>query len=150
MREHRWFSLSGNLKGLTIMPKGSVLLVDDDPTVIKLVRVLLEDAQYRVHVATGDDAMSTAQAVQPDVILLDVRMPGIGGVGISHLLRDDPNTGNIPIVALTADLARGIRDGMVADEWLGKPFDIDRLYDVIARWVRKRASASQGRSTGEG
>jgi len=130
------------------MVKGKVLLVEDNLTMIKLIRVLLEDEDYLVHIAIGDDAIATARAARPDVILLDVRMPGIGGVGISHLLREGTETCDIPIVALTANLAQGIREGMIADEWLGKPFDIDRLYAVVARWVGKHASRTQaGRSS---
>ncbi|HXT36588.1 MAG TPA: response regulator [Chloroflexota bacterium] len=125
------------------MPKGTVLLVDDDLTLLKLIRLLLEDEGYQVSTANGDEAVSTARTQQPNVILLDVRMPGIGGVGISRQLRENPETRHIPIIGITADLARGIREGMVADEWIGKPFDVERLCQGVARWVGKRSPAAQ-------
>jgi len=131
------------------MPKGTVLLVDDDRTLVKLIRLLLEDEGYQIRTTTGDEALSLARTQQPDVILLDVRMPGIGGVGISHQLRDDAETRHIPIIGITADLARGIREGMVADEWIGKPFDIERLYQGVARWVGKKAPEGRPHSSQE-
>ena len=121
------------------MAKGTVLLVDDDRTLVKLIRLLLEDEDYQVSTVNGDDALSLARTQQPDVILLDVRMPGIGGVGLSHQLRENAETRHIPIIGITADLARGIREGMVADEWIGKPFDVERLYQGVARWVGKKS-----------
>jgi two-component system cell cycle response regulator DivK len=129
------------------MPKGTVLLVDDDRTLLKLIRLLLEDEQYEVSIANGDDVLAVARTQQPDVILLDVRMPGIGGVGISRQLRDDEETRHIPIIGITADLARGIREGLIADEWIGKPFDVERLYQGVARWIGKASSASQAGSS---
>jgi len=122
------------------MHKGTVLVVDDDPAMLKLIRVLLEDEDYRVITTSGDAVLSVAPTLRPDVILLDVRMPGTGGVGLSRQLRENPETQHIPLIALTADLARGIREGMIADEWLGKPFNLDSLYEGVARWVEKRAS----------
>jgi CheY-like chemotaxis protein len=131
------------------MHKGTVLVVDDDPAMLKLIRVLLEDEDYRVITTSGDAVLSIAPTLRPDVILLDVRMPGTGGVGLSRQLRENPETGHIPLIALTADLARGIREGMVADEWLGKPFNLDSLYEGVARWVGKRAAAGEAKqSTG--
>lgn len=121
------------------MPTGTVLLVDDDRTLLKLIRLLLEDEGYQVSTASGDEVLSIARTLQPNVILLDVRMPGIGGVEISRQLRENPETRHIPIIGITADLARGIREGMIADEWIGKPFDVERLCQGVARWVGKRA-----------
>ena len=125
------------------MHKGTVLVVDDDPAMLKLISVLLEDEDYRVITTSGDAVLSIAPTLRPDVILLDVRMPGTGGVGLSRQLRENPETRHIPLIALTADLARGIREGMVADEWLGKPFNLDSLYEGVARWVEKQASQVQ-------
>jgi CheY-like chemotaxis protein len=125
------------------MQKGNVLLVDDDPVLLRLLQMMLEDEEYHVHTALGDSALSAARTLRPDVILLDVRMPGIGGVGISHLLRNHVQTRHIPIVVMTSDLARAIREGMIADEWLAKPLDIERLYEGVARWVGRTASMTQ-------
>jgi CheY-like chemotaxis protein len=129
------------------MQKGTVLLVDDDPILLRLLQMMLEDEGYRVRIALGDDVLFTARTLRPDVILLDVRMPGVGGVGISHLLRRDVETRHIPIMVITGDLIRAVREGMIADEWLAKPLDIERLYEGIAHWVGRRALTMQSTPT---
>ncbi|HVC80790.1 MAG TPA: response regulator [Chloroflexota bacterium] len=131
------------------MPTGTVLLVDDDRMLLKLIRLLLEDEGYQVSTANGDDVLSLARTQRPDVILLDVRMPGIGGAGISRQLRESADTRQIPIIGITADLPRGIREGMIADEWIGKPFDVERLCQGVARWVGKKAPEGQPHSSQE-
>lgn len=119
------------------MHKGTVLVVDDDQDLLRVVRLLLEDEGYQIHTVEGDGALDAARALQPGVILLDVRLPGIGGVAISRLLREDPATSHIPIICMAADLAHGIREGMIADEWIAKPFALGRLCEGIARWIGK-------------
>jgi CheY-like chemotaxis protein len=61
-----------------------ILVVDDDPDIVEVLRCLLHDAGYEVAVADGDAALSLAQERQPHLILLDIRMPGMDGVEVSQ------------------------------------------------------------------
>jgi two-component system, OmpR family, phosphate regulon response regulator PhoB len=104
----------------------TVLVVDDEPTIVELVRFTLEDAQVRV-VEAGDglEALRLASLVRPDVVLLDLRIPHLDGVEVCRRLRGDPALAQACIVMLTAsadeaDRCRGRAAG--ADEYLTKPF----------------------------
>lgn len=113
----------------------TVLLVDDDEHAGAVARLLLERAGYAVLPVSGEDPAAMARVAQPDLVLLDLTTSGIGGVGLSWRLRADPATAHIPIVCFAADLARCIREGMVADEWLAKPAGAEQLYEIVARWT---------------
>jgi DNA-binding response OmpR family regulator len=79
-----------------------VLAVDDDPTVRSFVRALLVDAGYEVSEAgSGADALAACRAGVPDLILLDVAMPGMDGIATCAALRSLPQTAGVPIVMLT-------------------------------------------------
>jgi signal transduction histidine kinase/DNA-binding response OmpR family regulator/putative methionine-R-sulfoxide reductase with GAF domain len=80
-----------------------VLVVDDDPSVIDMIRQLLEDSPYQVEAAAdGIQALSAIQAAPPDIILLDLLMPNLDGFGVIDKLRQQPDTRRIPIIILTA------------------------------------------------
>lgn len=125
----------------------TVLIADDEPNIVELVRVTLEDE--RVHVvaaADGESALALAAAFRPDLILLDVAMPGRDGFAVCTELRRDPEFARTRIVMLTAaaqedDVARGLAAG--ADLYLTKPFSPLRLLALVERlapgavaWVR--------------
>ena len=104
----------------------TVLIVDDEPAILELVRFTLEDDQVRVLEASdGRAALDIARAERPALILLDVRMPYLDGVEVCRRLRADAGFRSTRIVMLTAadqeaDRARGLAAG--ADEYLSKPF----------------------------
>jgi DNA-binding response OmpR family regulator len=117
----------------------TVLVVDDEPNVVELVRVTLEDTRLRV-VAALDGAAALAEAAEarPELILLDVELPDMSGLDVCRLLRRDPGFAHARIVMLTAaaqedDVARGLAAG--ADHYLTKPFSPVGLMALVERLV---------------
>ena len=112
-----------------------VLVIDDEAPIRLLCRVNLEAAGMRVlEAADGASGIEEARRSEPDVILLDVMMPGLDGWHVAEALRDDPLTDDIPIVFLTAraelrDRARGIDLGGV--DYVTKPFDPVELAPLV-------------------
>ena len=108
-----------------------VLLVEDNERNLKLARDVLEYAGFTVLVATtGEDAVATARRSAPDVILMDLQLPGIDGHAALSLLRADSTTSDIPVVALTAFAMAKDRDRALAagfDGYLEKPISVRAL-----------------------
>jgi two-component system phosphate regulon response regulator PhoB len=128
------------------MPTGTVLVVDDDPVIVNLLQVNFEIEGYDVLAATGGEAgLAQAQAGRPDVVVLDVMMPGMDGIEVARRLRQDEQTQHIPIILLsakaqTADIQAGLA---VADEYVTKPFEpLELLERVATVLARKEASGS--------
>ena len=124
--------------------KTSILLVDDDPQLVRLVRVNLESVGYRVLVAI--DAHSALELVDmetPDMIILDIMMPKIDGYELCQRIREFSAT---PIIMLTAkvedtDKVRGLKLG--ADDYLTKPFNVQELLARIEAVLRRAGSAEE-------
>ena len=118
------------------MGKGSVLVVDDDTSILAVIQAALEDEGYQVYTAVNGGAVHLAHEVQPDLILLDIMMPGMDGVEVSRRLRADPTTALIPIVAMSAHRRLQATAGvMAANDRLPKPFNLDDLYATVERWI---------------
>ena len=121
-----------------------VLVADDDPSTRLLLRMTLERGDLRVaDAANGNQAIEMTRELRPDLVILDMRMPGMTGFEAIERLRRDPLTTRIPIICLTAaardpnDAARGLQLG--ADDYLHKPFNTEEL---LTR-VRSRINARQ-------
>ncbi len=106
--------------------KQRILLVDDEPHLVKVIKLRLEGAGYSVLTAqTGESALKLAQEESPDLIILDIVMPDIDGFQICNILRSHYKTSHIPIIFLSA--MRGVEDkikglNIGADDFLTKPF----------------------------
>jgi DNA-binding response OmpR family regulator len=126
----------------------TILVVEDDPTIARLLEIhLTKEGYHVVRAARGHEALEICRATPPDLIILDVRLPDISGYDVGMALRAAPDTQNIPIVVLTAFSERASRlqahNAVRADYFLGKPFDIEELSSVI------RNQLSQGRRKGQ-
>jgi two-component system, OmpR family, phosphate regulon response regulator PhoB len=103
-----------------------LLIADDEPAVRKLIRVTFEGDDFNVlEAADGVEALTLARIELPDLLLLDVVMPGLDGVEVCRQLKRDPDTKRIVVLLLTAlrqreDRERGLAAG--ADGWFTKPF----------------------------
>jgi two-component system, OmpR family, response regulator MprA len=110
-----------------------VLVVDDDDGIRDFVRMALTDDGYEVATAAdGSEAIAAAQAFQPDVVILDVRMVGMDGVEFARTYRATP--GHAPILVFTAGRdPEGTAREMEADAFLAKPFELCDLFAHVAR-----------------
>ncbi len=105
------------------MPR--VLIVDDSPTEIHVLKTMLEKHGFEIISAeSGEDGIALARSDKPDVILMDVVMPGLNGFQATRQLTNDPDTANIPVIIVTTknqetDKAWGLRQG--ARDYLAKP-----------------------------
>ena len=115
----------------------TILIADDEPHVVELVRVTLEDNRVRVfEAADGETALAIAEALEPDVVLLDVHLPDRSGLEVCRLLRKHPRLASTTIIMLTAaaqqdDIARGLSVGPT--EYLTKPLSPVRMLSLVER-----------------
>jgi DNA-binding response OmpR family regulator len=122
--------------------KEKILIVDDNPHVLKLLRISLEKAGYEVHTAeNGDQGLDITQKVKPDLIVSDVMMPETDGIEFCWMVRENSEIPMVPFIFLTSLSdkemeIRGFRAG--ADEYLVKPVDRNVLLDKV-RTLLKRA-----------
>ena len=120
-------------------PGWRILVVDDEPSIRKLVTVNLERAGYAVRQASdGEAALDEIESEHPDLIILDVFMPGPNGFRVLEMLKGDPRTASIPVLMLTA----ASRDDQVRRSWvtgcdfhLPKPFNPAELLTVVERML---------------
>jgi twitching motility two-component system response regulator PilG len=119
--------------------RGTILVVDDSPTVRKLVAMTLERDGYRVMLASnGVEALSEIQDHIPGLIFLDISMPRMDGYQLCKLIRGDPATKNIPVILLSGkdgffDKVKGRLAG--STEYITKPFEPETLLDVVAKYL---------------
>jgi two-component system alkaline phosphatase synthesis response regulator PhoP len=139
------------------MVKRSILVVEDEEDIRELVSYTLLKEGYQVaSVASGEEALSIAAAKPPDLIVLDLMLPGLDGVTVCQRLRADPKTAGTAIVMLTArgeeaDIVGGLNMG--ADDYITKPFSRNVLLARIRAVLRNtglRRDGDEGRKDAEG
>lgn len=115
----------------------TILVVDDDPIIRLLLETTIRGEPYRVITAAdGEEALATAMAIHPSVILLDVSMPKIDGFEVCRQIKSDPKMKDISIIMVTAkaqanDRARGLAVGV--DAYVTKPFSPLQLLEILER-----------------
>jgi CheY-like chemotaxis protein len=123
-----------------------ILIVDDNATNLKLVAYLMKANGYEVDTALEAGAALDAIAKhRPDVILMDIQLPGIDGLELTRRLKADPATRDIVIIAVTAYAMKGDEDKALAagcDDYITKPIDTRTLPDTIARHLANREGPS--------
>lgn len=123
------------------MARTRILIVDDEPDILELVQYNLSKAQYDVAgVASGEEALEQVHTTPPDLVVLDLMLPGVDGFEVCKALKQDARTGTIPIVMLTArgeeaDIVAGLELG--ADDYLTKPFSPRILLARIRAVLRR-------------
>jgi len=126
---------------MMLEPRPKVLIADDDHNLRELLTEALPKHKFEVYQATdGNATWETIKNLRPDIVLLDVMMPGIDGTEICRNIRENPQTRNIPVIMLTAkaqlkDKLDGIESG--ADDYMTKPFDPLELQARIEMHLRR-------------
>jgi DNA-binding response OmpR family regulator len=126
------------------VPDSIVLVVDDDPVILKLLEVNFEMEGFTVLVAhDGEEGIEVARSNQPDVVVSDIMMPKKSGLELVVALKGDTSTSEIPIILLSAkaqnaDVRTGLEAG--ADDYVTKPFEPLDLVDRVNRLLETRAS----------
>jgi two-component system phosphate regulon response regulator PhoB len=129
-----------------------VLVVEDETDIAELERIHLEMAGFSVIVQhSGDSGLRAAQMQNPDLILLDIMLPGMSGLEVCQILRNDPKTNKIPIIMVSAkgaeeDIVKGLELG--AEDYVTKPFSPKVLMARVLA-VLRRASVKPPRDESE-
>ena len=122
------------------MAKQRILLVEDNPMNRRLAEFLLKSQGYTVYEARdGQEALELAKAHTPDLILMDLQLPGLDGFSTTRIIKQDAATKDIPIVALTAyamqgDAERALQAG--CDGYITKPIDPDKFPEIVAGYLK--------------
>jgi two-component system, cell cycle response regulator DivK len=124
--------------------RARILVVEDNPVNLKLVREVLTFASYDVIEAqSGEDALRVAKETPPDLVLMDLQLPGIDGIETLHRLRESTLGPDVPVVAVTAlamaeDKERAARAGF--DSYVEKPISVRALPGQIEAFLNGRAT----------
>ena len=125
------------------MAREKILVVEDEEDILELIKYNLTKEGYQVTaVASGELAIDAARRVVPDLILLDIMLPGMDGLEVCRMLKRDPVTEKIPVVMLTAkgeesDIVTGLEIG--ADDYMPKPFSPKVVIARIRNLLRRKS-----------
>ncbi len=120
----------------------TILIIEDEPDIRTLIKFNLDKIGYKVFLdKNGEDGLKTARKTLPDLILLDLMLPGINGLDVCRVLHADSATSEIPIIILTAlsqedDIVRGLENG--ADDYITKPFSLKVLEARVKAVIRRK------------
>lgn len=133
---------------MTMNPK--ILIVDDNDLNIKLCRAILKD-NYQIFTATSaEEGLESAKRILPDLILMDIQLPGMDGLTATRAIRSDDQLNETPVIALTSFAMVGDREKALSagcDEYLPKPIDIQSLKSTVARFLDVHPAARNGTQT---
>ncbi|CAA9563467.1 MAG: hypothetical protein AVDCRST_MAG33-1868 [uncultured Thermomicrobiales bacterium] len=122
-----------------------ILVVDDEPAIREFVQSFLEDEGYSVSTGRdGAEALRRIEAQRPDLVLMDMMMPGLDGREVVRRLHEHPVHSAIPVILMSAasQWDRAV-DGPI--QFLRKPFDLDRLQEMIRATLRQRSDPGRAR-----
>jgi CheY-like chemotaxis protein len=122
------------------MSERHILVVEDNDMNMQLVEFLLEEGGYRIVKATsGEEALAIARdGTTPDLILMDIHLPGMDGLSVVRAIKADERTARIPVLALTAHAMRGDKDRFLeagCDGYISKPIDVKTFIASIERYL---------------
>ena len=131
------------------MPPKKIFIIDDHPVNLELVKVLLVLEGYEVHTAgDAESALVLLPQVRPDLILMDVQLPGMDGLELARRIRADTTYKNVRIVALTAYAMKGDEEKALAagcDGYLSKPIDTRTFPKMVASFLTDQTETEEKR-----
>lgn len=108
----------------------SVLVVDDEPSILRLVSAILADAQCEVQTAPdAESALRLLHEHKPDLVIADIVLPGMDGRDLARRIKTDPELSPIPVILMSAYAHPTAQVG--ADDFISKPFDIDEFVTIV-------------------
>ncbi|TAN44091.1 MAG: response regulator [Nitrospirae bacterium] len=117
------------------MSKGRILIVEDNPVNMELFMDILSAGGYEcIHTVDGEEAIGIANREQPDLILLDIQLPGMDGITVGRILRSQENTKNMKIIALTAYAMKGDKEMFLEkgfDGYISKPIKMKDFLGAV-------------------
>ena len=120
-----------------------ILIVEDNDKNLKLVRDVLQVKGYAtVEAGNAEDGIALARARKPDLVLMDIQLPGMSGIDAIGVLRADPATAGIPVVAVTASVMPQDRNKITEagfDAYLGKPINLKEFLDTVRTMLERRS-----------
>jgi CheY-like chemotaxis protein len=126
------------------MAAQKILVVEDNDMNMQLVEYLLEEGGYEIAKASsGEEALAIAHdraAAAPDLILMDIHLPGMDGLSVVRAMKADDRMANVPILALTAHAMRGDKDRFLeagCDGYISKPIDVKTFLTSIEQYLHK-------------
>jgi two-component system phosphate regulon response regulator PhoB len=132
------------------MPREKILLIEDEPDIAEVLQYNLEKEGFEVETARrGDAGLEAIRRSAPDLLLLDLMLPGIDGLELTRILKRDPQTAHLPIVMLTAkseELDRIVGLELGADDYIPKPFsprEVVLRVKAVLRRLRQEESAAE-------
>ena len=119
-----------------------VLVVEDIELNRKVVRIVLKANGYEVlEAADGEEALRILQSELPDLILMDIALPGISGLALTQKIRANPQWRHLPIIALTAAAMKGDREQILhagCDDYISKPIDTHALAELVGNYLSRK------------
>ena len=126
--------------------RAKILLVDDDPDFVEATKVVLESKPYKVITAlSGGEGLKKAREEKPDLVLLDIIMPGVDGFQVCQQLKKDPQLAQIPVIMITSfsekymESSLGVSQGLTleAEDFIDKPVAPAELLIRVEKWLKK-------------
>ena len=119
-----------------------VLIVDDDEKNLKLLRMLIQNAGYEtIEAENGEEAVRLAKEHIPALILMDKRMPVMDGITATKILKAEPTTARIPIIATTASAMKGDRERIIlesgCDDYVPKPINAKSFMNLVKKYLEE-------------
>jgi len=116
-----------------------ILIVEDNEKNMKLVRDVLQVKGYQtMEAATAEDGIALAQAHSPDLVLMDIQLPGMNGIEALGVLRENPATAHIPVIAVTASVMQQDRKLITEagfDAYIGKPINLKEFLQAVREMI---------------
>jgi CheY-like chemotaxis protein len=121
------------------MPGETILVVDDAVFIVKLIAKVLQNSGYKVQLApTAEEALSSLNTLQPDLVLVDIQLPGMGGLELARRIRQQTRLQNVVVIAMTASARVGIEQEAIdagCNGFIAKPVEPKALGAQIRRFL---------------